>query len=321
MANQNLPTTSPASGQASGGAPGQSSRLAARLRAVLGFVKSGGWPAVLSCAAILLAVLHAVKPEFTVDGTTIGLLLVALLPWFRDVLKSVEIGGAKVTFKDVKAVTDTVRDAVECGDGARRMQPRRSEGRGLILGKGFGFEADEKTRGIVDRMGAGEWRIQEPQSGASTATKGGELRSGTARETTFPPRDMQPESDGLKRTHDQIAALREIADANPGMAFVGFGIEVEKKINALYERTFPDSAEKLAAGRKVSMLGQAGVLNRSLAYAIAELMRLRNQAAHGAAVEPDAAEWLLDVGPDLLFELERAAARGDEARFPHIETP
>ena len=94
------------------------------------------------------------------------------------------------------------------------------------------------------------------------------------------------------------------------MAFVGFGLEVEKKINALYDRTFPDAGEKLAAGRKVSMLGQSGVLNRSLAYAIAELMRLRNQASHGAAVTPEAAEWLLDVGPDLLYELEKAAERG-----------
>ena len=41
------------------------------------------------------------------------------------------------------------------------------------------------------------------------------------------------------------------------------------------------------------------------ASGLMDLIRLGNNAAHGADVSPDAANWVLDVGPSILDSLDR----------------
>src|SRR5262249_41579940 len=57
----------------------------------------------VSAAAILVAVVHAVAPDVTIDGTTIGLLGIAALPWLLPFLKSAKLpGGVEVEFREFR---------------------------------------------------------------------------------------------------------------------------------------------------------------------------------------------------------------------------
>jgi hypothetical protein len=56
---------------------------------------------VVTLSAIALVIIHAVYPHWTIDGITIGLLVVAVLPWIIPLFKSLELpGGWKMEFRD-----------------------------------------------------------------------------------------------------------------------------------------------------------------------------------------------------------------------------
>lgn len=57
----------------------------------------------ISIAAILIAIVHIILPNLAIDGITVTLLLVALLPWLAPLFKSVELpGGVKVEFQELE---------------------------------------------------------------------------------------------------------------------------------------------------------------------------------------------------------------------------
>ena len=67
---------------------------------------------VISAAAIALVVVHSVWPSWTIDGITIGLLVVAVLPWLAPLFKSVELpGGWKIEFRDLQRARDKAEQA------------------------------------------------------------------------------------------------------------------------------------------------------------------------------------------------------------------
>lgn len=68
---------------------------------------------VVSAGAVAIAILHLVKPNLTIDGITLVLLLVAVVPWLLPLFKSVELpGGVKLEFQDLQA---TERRAEQAG--------------------------------------------------------------------------------------------------------------------------------------------------------------------------------------------------------------
>src|SRR4051812_15979302 len=57
----------------------------------------------ITFSALGIAAIHAWWPELKLDGTTVVLLLVALLPWLQPLFKSLELpGGVKVEFQDLE---------------------------------------------------------------------------------------------------------------------------------------------------------------------------------------------------------------------------
>ena len=65
---------------------------------ILAFIITGG--------AFLVAASHIVWPDANIDGITLGLLVVALLPWLRPILKSIELpGGLKFELQDYEQST------------------------------------------------------------------------------------------------------------------------------------------------------------------------------------------------------------------------
>ena len=67
---------------------------------------------MISVSAILLILIRLLWPQITVDAITLGLLVVAALPWFAAILESAELpGGWKLEFRklDGDTATETAR--------------------------------------------------------------------------------------------------------------------------------------------------------------------------------------------------------------------
>ncbi len=63
----------------------------------------------ISVGAAILIVVHALRPDIEVDAITLGLIIIAALPWLTSVVESVELpGGWKVKLRDVAAAGQKV---------------------------------------------------------------------------------------------------------------------------------------------------------------------------------------------------------------------
>jgi hypothetical protein len=115
--------------------------------------------------------------------------------------------------------------------------------------------------------------------------------------------EFRPEVVVTRRKEDSFEFLRRVYETNPNLALVGFRIEIERRIVRLAE-LFGIGTERVGLQRLVRELVNRGVLSASAASGLVELIALGNQAAHGADVTPEAAEWVLDIGPSILMQLE-----------------
>ena len=69
---------------------------------------------LVTAVAIIVLVLRYVYPNLVIDGITIGLILLALIPWLAPIIKSVEIFGiGKVELQDLKDEVEKIKGAVE----------------------------------------------------------------------------------------------------------------------------------------------------------------------------------------------------------------
>jgi hypothetical protein len=101
----------------------------------------------------------------------------------------------------------------------------------------------------------------------------------------------------------QFSNLRTIYDTDPNLALVGFRIEVEKRLRDLAAAR-QISIDKMPLQRLLHELIDRRLIPSEIASGLMELIALGNRAAHGVTVSPDAAAWLLDVGPDVLLRLD-----------------
>ncbi|MFF7648948.1 hypothetical protein ACFZCY_03625 [Streptomyces sp. NPDC007983] len=78
----------------------------------------------VSLLALGVAVAHLVAPDLTIDNVTVALLVIAIVPWLRDLFTSIELpGGLRVEFRDVEQrveAAEAMADAalVAGGEGA-----------------------------------------------------------------------------------------------------------------------------------------------------------------------------------------------------------
>lgn len=94
----------------------------------------------------------------------------------------------------------------------------------------------------------------------------------------------------------------EISDKDPNLALVGLRIEIEKRLRGLASRY--QLAETRSLMRIFEELRKQGILNDSSVSGLQELVMAGNQAAHGADVDPRAAAWAIDYGPQVLATLD-----------------
>ncbi len=101
--------------------------------------------------------------------------------------------------------------------------------------------------------------------------------------------------------------LRSVAAQDPNLAFVAIRVEIEKRLRALAE--VYDFRPKAPLKIIVRRLQAEKVLSDNFVPGLVELITLGNNAAHGAEVAPEAAEWVLDMAPSILDELDKLIAR------------
>jgi len=54
----------------------------------------------ISLIAGILAIIHMFTPGIAIDGVTLVLIIIAFIPWLAPILKTLEVPGLKVEFKD-----------------------------------------------------------------------------------------------------------------------------------------------------------------------------------------------------------------------------
>jgi hypothetical protein len=200
---------------------------------------------LITSSAVAIVIGHALFPSVKVDAFTALFLVIAVLPWFTPVVKSLELpGGFKVELREVK-------------------------------------EAAEKV--------LGEPRVVEGSA---------HLRASSS---------ISAQGEVLGPTQQVTSRLRAVAANDPNLTLVGAGIEIEKRLLNIAEKRGLDTS-RCSIRLLLQQLQQQGVVAPTMASGISDLVALRNQAAHGASVAPEAAEWVISELPAILATLDRLAA-------------
>ena len=76
---------------------------------------------VVSLLALAVAIAHLVAPDLKIDNVTVALLVIAVVPWLRELFTSIELpGGLRVEFRDVEQrieAAEAMADAALVGGG------------------------------------------------------------------------------------------------------------------------------------------------------------------------------------------------------------
>ncbi len=102
---------------------------------------------------------------------------------------------------------------------------------------------------------------------------------------------------------DPIAAIREVANTDSNLSLVAFRIEIEKRIREIAEK-FQIRSHRASLGKLIRELQNRQILPPDVSAGLMDLVALGNRAAHGAEVDPPAADWVLDSGASIILELD-----------------
>lgn len=103
--------------------------------------------------------------------------------------------------------------------------------------------------------------------------------------------------------------LRDVYGSDPNLALVGFRIEIEKRVRALAKKK--GLSPQWPLSKKISVLSDDGTIPSDAASGLKELVSYGNSAAHGARVDPEAGEWVLDAGEEILSRLDSLIVETD----------
>ena len=90
--------------------------------------------------------------------------------------------------------------------------------------------------------------------------------------------------------------------SDPNLSLVALRIEIERRLRELASVLDVDG---LPLSKLLREAVDRGALANEVASGLSDLISLGNKAAHGASVEPAAADWARSVGPLILEQLDR----------------
>lgn len=75
-------------------------------------MKLGLLQSFVTTGALVIAIVHTVRPDLSIDGITLAFIIVAILPWSGTIFKSLEFpGGWKIEYQDLQNATEKVDKA------------------------------------------------------------------------------------------------------------------------------------------------------------------------------------------------------------------
>jgi len=187
---------------------------------------------LITVLALIGIGVHILWPSLAIDGITLTLLVVSIIPWLAPLFKSLELpGGWKIEFQDLQKAKAKAGDA-----------------------------------GLLD-----------------TEVK-----------------DMD---------EDQFS-FQTVANTDPNLALAGLRIEIEKRLVKFAE------SRDLKVGRSglsklLRDLNGRQLINGTERSVLSDLSSMLNSAVHGAEVDQRAAEWAMDIGPQILAALDKRISSED----------
>lgn len=118
---------------------------------------------------------------------------------------------------------------------------------------------------------------------------------------------------GLLATNSSTASpstsypFLQVATADPNLALAGLRIELERRLEQL-ARSRGNVDIPRGIGALLRFLNQREWIGGAERAVLTDLVALLNSAVHGARVDPEAAQWALDIGPRILRALEERAS-------------
>jgi hypothetical protein len=97
-----------------------------------------------------------------------------------------------------------------------------------------------------------------------------------------------------------------IAQVDPNLALAGLRIEIERRLQTLAQQ-HDIEFQRQGIGHLMRNLRRAEILSPNEESVLNDLTRLLNEAVHGAAVDQRAAQWAIEIGPELLATLDKRA--------------
>lgn len=95
----------------------------------------------------------------------------------------------------------------------------------------------------------------------------------------------------------------ELAKSNQSLALVSLRIEIEKRLRLIAEKYSID-ANRTSMSQILKILSQKGILSFQEDSTIRDMIYTLNQAAHGVDFDERTAEWIIDNGPQIIYNLD-----------------
>lgn len=110
---------------------------------------------VITLGALCLLLLRILVPEVKVDAVSLGLFILAALPWLSDLIKSADLpGGLGVTFRDIKDAGDKVVESAGQQAGTRTgSAPESLDGDPNLALVGLRIDIERRLRRLAARHG------------------------------------------------------------------------------------------------------------------------------------------------------------------------
>ncbi len=135
-----------------------------------------------------------------------------------------------------------------------------------------------------------------------------------ATEKIAPSVDVQPVPEEEKRLvakAEPVKFISQVSEQDPNLALVGLRIEVERLLREIAASAGID-VEQRGANALLSELRKRKVIPEVVETGLMEFVSLGNQAAHGARVSRDAADWALARAPQLLGFLDGLRSKSQQ---------
>lgn len=95
----------------------------------------------------------------------------------------------------------------------------------------------------------------------------------------------------------------ELAKTNQSLALVSLRIEIEKRLRLIAEK-YSINANRISMSRILKILTEKGILSQQEDATVRDMISTLNQASHGVDFDERTAEWIIDNGPQIVYNLD-----------------